>query len=142
MKYEGEVLVQVSAEELWNFVTKPESMASCFPGVKSLTKEGDEYKVVGTAGIGFIKGEYKAIVRFVNIDNAKKTLSLIAKGNGLNSNVDINATLQVLDNPVRLKYSADVKVGGVLASIGARLMDSAVGKIVNDLFECVKTKVK
>ncbi|BCU69517.1 CoxG family protein [Stygiolobus caldivivus] len=142
MKYEGEIPVQIDSEQLWNFIVNPERMASCFPGIKTFTKEGDEYKVVGTAGIGFIKGEYKAVVKFLDIDTQKKTLNLVAKGNGLNSNVDISALIQVLDNPVRLKYSADVKVGGVIASIGARLMDSAVGKIVNDLFECVKTKVK
>lgn len=140
MKFEGEVQVNISQEQLWNYITNPEKIASCFPGLKSLSKEGDEYKVIGTTGIGFIKGEYKAIVKFVQIDDTNKTINLFAKGNGLNSNVDINALINVLGNPTRLKYSADVKVSGVLASIGARLMDSAVNKIINDLFECIKTK--
>ena len=142
MKFEGEFPVQIDAEKLWNFIVNPESIASCFPGIKSFTKVNDEYRVVGTAGIGFIKGEYKATVKFTNIDVQNRSVSLVARGTGMNSNVDITALVQVLDNPVRLKYSADVKVGGILASIGARLMDSAVGKILNDLFECVKEKVK
>lgn len=140
MKFEGEVQVPISAEQLWNYITNPEKIASCFPGLKSLNKEGDEYKVVGTAGIGFIKGEYKATVKFTQIDTLNKTVSLLAKGNGLNSNVDITALVTVLENPTKLKYSANVKVSGILASIGARLMDSAVNKILNDLFECIKTK--
>ena len=140
MKFEGEVEVPISAEQLWNYITNPEKIASCFPGLKSISKEGDEYKVAGTAGIGFIKGEYKASVKFTQIDASSRTISLLAKGNGLNSNVDINAVVTVLENPTKLKYSADVKVSGILASVGARLMDPAVNKILNDLFECIKTK--
>lgn len=140
MKFEGEVQVPISAEQLWNYIINPEKIASCFPGLKSIKKEGDEYKVVGTTGIGFIKGDYKASVKFTKIDEANRSVELYAKGSGLNSNVDINAVLNVLDNPTRLKYSADVKVSGILASVGARLIDPAVNKILNDLFECIKTK--
>ena len=140
MKFEGEVQVPISSEQLWNYIIDPEKVASCFPGIKSISKEGDEYKVIGTAGIGFIKGEYKASVKFLQIDPSRKTVSLLAKGNGLNSNVDLTAVLTVLENPTRLKYSADVKISGVVASIGIRLLDSAASKILNDLFDCIKTK--
>jgi len=140
MKFEGEVQVPISAEQLWNYIINPEKIASCFPGLKSITKEGDEYKVVGTTGIGFIKGDYKASVKFIKIDEANRSVTLYAKGSGLNSNIDINAVLNVLDNPTRLKYSADVKISGILASVGARLIDPAVNKILNDLFECIKKK--
>ncbi|MEM3319642.1 MAG: SRPBCC domain-containing protein, partial [Metallosphaera sp.] len=63
-----------------------------------------------------------------------------AKGSGLNSNVDITAKVIVDDG--KLAYDADVKVAGVLASVGARLMDPAVNKIISDLFECIKAKVE
>jgi len=140
MKFEGEVQVPIPTDQLWNYITNPEKIASCFPGLKSLNKEGDEYKVVGTAGVGFVKGEYKASVKFTQINTPNKTVSLLAKGNGLNSNIDITAVVTVLENPTKLKYSADVKVSGILASVGARLMDPAVNKILNELFECIKIK--
>jgi len=141
MKFEGEIPVSADSKTLWDYIINLEKLATCFPGIKSFEKEQDGYKVVGVAGIGFIKGEYKANVKLSQIDPQNKSLNLIAKGSGLNSNVDINVLVQVLDNPVRLKYTADVKIGGVLASIGARLLDSAVNKIINDLFECVKSRV-
>lgn len=140
MKFEGEYQVPIDPTKLWEYITQPEKIAMCFPGIKNLSKEGDEYKVTGTAGIGFIKGDYKASVKFSQIDEKSKSVTLLAKGNGLNSNVDINALVSILENPTRLKYSADVKISGILASIGARLMDSAINKILNELFECIKTK--
>jgi len=57
----------------------------------------------------------------------------------MNSNVDIEALVEALDG--KINYSADVRVAGVLASVGARLMGSAIEKIVNDLFSCIKEKV-
>ncbi|AHC51259.1 carbon monoxide dehydrogenase [Sulfolobus acidocaldarius SUSAZ] len=141
MKFEGELQVPFPSDKLWSFITDVEKVASCFPGLKSITKTGENtYAVVGTAGIGFIKGEYKANVQLSNIDQNSKSLNLLAKGTGLNSNLDITALVQLLESPVRLKYSADVKVSGVLASIGARLMDSALNKLLNELFECIKLK--
>ncbi|MEM0164599.1 MAG: SRPBCC domain-containing protein, partial [Saccharolobus sp.] len=112
-------------------------VSQCFPGLKSFNKEGNEYRVVGVTGIGFIKGEYRADVKFEKVDENKRRI--LAKGSGMNSNVDIDATVEALDG--KINYSAEVKVAGVLASVGARLMGSAVEKIINDLFNCIKEKV-
>ncbi len=67
-------------------------------------------------------------------------MTITAKGTGLNSNVDIVAQVKVEDG--KLTYDAEVKVAGVLASVGARLMDPAVNKLIQDLFECIRNKVE
>ncbi|AEB95625.1 MAG: SRPBCC domain-containing protein [Metallosphaera sp.] len=139
MKYQGEIKLNVDKAMIWSILSNPESVSSCFPGVKSFSKEGDTYKVTGTAGIGFIKGEYKATVTFSEV-KPFESMVINAKGSGLNSNVDITAKVIVDDG--KLAYDADVKVAGVLASVGARLMDPAVNKIISDLFECIKAKVE
>lgn len=137
MKYEGSISLNATNDQILKLLDNPDQVAQCFPGIKSFTKEGEEYKVVGVTGIGFIKGEYKANVRFEKIDENKR--KIIAKGTGMNSNVDIDAIAEALDG--KINYSADVKVAGVLASVGARLMGSALEKIINDLFNCIKERV-
>ncbi|QGA53569.1 carbon monoxide dehydrogenase [Sulfolobus sp. E5-1-F] len=137
MKYEGSISLNASKDQILKLLDNPDQVAQCFPGIKSFTKEGEEYKVVGVTGIGFIKGEYRANVRFEKIDENKR--KIIAKGTGMNSNVDIDAIAEALDG--KINYSADVKVAGVLASVGARLMGSAIEKIINDLFNCIKERV-
>ncbi|ACP34405.1 carbon monoxide dehydrogenase subunit G [Sulfolobus islandicus Y.G.57.14] len=137
MKYEGSISLNATKDQILKLLDNPDQVAQCFPGIKSFTKEGEEYKVVGVTGIGFIKGEYKANVRFEKIDENKR--KIIAKGTGMNSNVDIDAIAEALDG--KINYSADVKVAGVLASVGARLMGSALEKIINDLFNCIKERV-
>ncbi len=137
MKYEGSVDINVSKDQIIKLLDNPDQVSQCFPGVKSFSKKDDGYELVGVTGIGFIKGEYKANVKFEKIDESKRRI--LAKGSGMNSNVDIDALVEVLDG--KLNYSADVKVSGVLASVGARLMGSAVEKIISDLFSCIKEKV-
>lgn len=137
MKYEGSIEINATRDQILKLLDNPEQVAQCFPGIKSFSKEGDEYKVIGVTGIGFIKGEYKANVRFEKLDENKR--KILAKGSGMNSNVDIEALVEALDG--KINYSADVRVSGVLASVGARLMGSAIEKIVNDLFSCIKEKV-
>ncbi|WP_338603476.1 CoxG family protein [Sulfolobus tengchongensis] len=137
MKYEGSININASKDQILKLLDNPEQVSQCFPGIKSFSKEGEEYKLVGVTGIGFIKGEYKANVKFDKVDENKR--KIIAKGSGMNSNVDIEAIVEALDG--KINYSADVKVAGVLASVGARLMGSAIEKIVNDLFNCIKEKV-
>uniref|UniRef100_A0A2U9IKP9 Carbon monoxide dehydrogenase n=1 Tax=Acidianus sulfidivorans JP7 TaxID=619593 RepID=A0A2U9IKP9_9CREN len=138
MQYHGTVEVNAKKEEIFSILNNLEDVAKCFPGIKSVSKEGEEYKVTGTAGIGFIKGDYKAIIKFANITS--DGFELIAKGNGMNSNVDITAKVNISDN--KIEYSADVKVSGVLASVGARLMDPAINKMIGQLFDCLKAKVE
>jgi carbon monoxide dehydrogenase subunit G len=143
MKVQGEIKINSAIENLWNFLSRPEEVSSCFPGIKKVEKISEnEYKIEGTTGIGFIKGDYRATVKFLNI-TPMKGYTIQARGNGLSSTMDITANIELTDNkPVTMKYNGEVKVGGVLASIGARLMDSAVEKILQDLFQCIKNKVE
>lgn len=138
MQYQGSVELNAKKEEILKVLNNLEEVAKCLPGIKSVSKEGDEYKVTGTTGIGFIKGDYTARVRLSNI--TADGFDLIAKGTGMNSNVDITAKVNVQDN--KIQYNADVKISGVLASIGGRLMEPAVNKIISQLFECLKAKVE
>lgn len=139
MRYQGEVKLNADRQTIWNILSNLDTVSSCFPGIKSVTKEGESYKVIGTAGIGFIKGEYKATVTFKDM-TPLEGMTILAKGSGLNSNVDIIAKVKIEES--KIAYDAEVKVAGVLASVGARLMDPAVNKLITDLFECLKQKVE
>ncbi|EZQ10840.1 MULTISPECIES: SRPBCC domain-containing protein [Acidianus] len=138
MRYQGSVEVNSSKKEIMSLVNNFEEVVYCFPGIKNVSKEGDSYKVVGSAGIGFIKGEYKASLKFINV--TENGFQISAKGNGMNSNVDVEAKVQVEDK--KISYDAEVKVSGVLASVGARLMEPALNKMIGELFECIKSKVE
>ncbi len=139
MKYEGQVNVNATKDEIMSFLDNIEKLVPCFPKIKQFDKNPDgSYNVVGSVGIGFIKGDYKANVRIDKVSDGE--LKMLAKGKGMNSNVDIDANISVDDKLI--KYSADVKVSGTLATVGARMMGTAVEGIVNDLFTCFKKQIE
>ncbi len=139
MKYDGQVNVNATRQEIMLYMDNIEKLVPCFPKIKQFTKNSDgSYDVVGSVGIGFIRGDYKANVKVDKTSDSN--LKMIAKGKGMNSNVDIEADIEVQDNLI--KYSADVKVSGTLATVGARMMGSAIEGIVNDLFSCFKKEIE
>ena len=137
MRYQGSIEVNANKDTILNFLGNIEAVASCFPGIKDIKKDGEVYIVKGTAGIGFIKGDYTAKVK---MKKTEEGFDLEAQGNGMNSNVNINAKIVVGDG--KIDYTADVNVSGILASAGARLMEPALNKILNQLFDCIKKKVE
>lgn len=142
MKVQGSVSVaEVKAEDLWKMISNVDEISRCFPGLKNIQKVGENsYKVTGQVSVGLIKGDYTADVNFTKIDETTRTISFTAKGRGMNSVVDLVATLTL--NSGELKYDADVRVSGVLASLASRAITTVVDKIVNELIECAKSRAK
>ncbi|BCU68184.1 carbon monoxide dehydrogenase [Sulfolobales archaeon HS-7] len=142
MNFEGKNEVKVEINKLWDFLTQPEKVSQCFPGIKSISKEGEQYKVSGRVGIGLLKGDYSATFKYSDVTPLQR-LSLVARGNGMGGTIDLNAVLELSgNNPVIVSWKADLRIGGTLASLGARVMNSAAGSIIEDLFNCIAQKVQ
>ncbi len=142
MRVQGSVNLEgVKSEEIWKFIANVDEVSKCFPGLKDLQKVGENaYRVVGQFSIGLIKGDYVADVNFTKIDDVARTISFTARGRGMNSVVDLAATLSLSDS--EMKYDADVRVSGILASLASRAMNTVIDKIVSELLNCVKAKAK
>ena len=142
MKLQGSVdLSGIDASNFWKILSNVEEVSKCFPGLKSVQKVGENsYRVVGQISVGLIKGEYTADVNFTTIDEVNKVLAFNARGRGMNSIVDLVATLRMNEN--LLNYDVDVKTSGILASLASRALGTVVDRIVNDLLQCVKTKIQ
>ncbi|BBD72055.1 carbon monoxide dehydrogenase [Sulfodiicoccus acidiphilus] len=142
MLFEGNLSVNSTRDKVWNFLYTPEKAVSCLPGFKDVRKEGDSYRVTGKTGIGFLKGDYKANFRYSEVQQPSK-VTLLATGSGMGGTMELKAEVNLEgDGPVNLRWSSEVKVGGSLASVGARVVQGAAQRIIEDLFQCVKEKVE
>ena len=142
MRLQGSVDISgVNANSFWRILSNVEEVSKCFPGLKSVQKVGENsYRVVGQISVGLIKGDYTADVNFTTIDEINRVIAFKARGRGMNSIVDLVATLAMKENA--LNYDVDVKPSGVLASLASRAIGTVVDRIVNDLLHCVKTKIQ
>lgn len=127
MKIEGEYTFDSPREEVWKLVRDPEVLASCVPGIQSVTKVNDnEFNGEIAVRIGPLSGTFGGRVRVDN-EAPPQYCTLIVEGAGkigfLKGTGEV--ILSELENGRTLmKYSGEVHIGGKVASVGQRLFDS------------------
>jgi len=129
---------------VYDFVTDPRRVTSIFPDVQSL-KVADEnnFSLKAKVGMSFIKGTMD--VKLSLVDNRRPTFSkLKARGTGLNSSVDLESSFTLEDAPgggTHVKWAAEAKISGMMASVGSRLIDSAANKYVKEIIGSLEKKL-
>ena len=131
MKLSGRQIVDRPPEQLWDLFTDPEILRKCMPGCEQLDPSGDNrYAVKMKVGIGPVKGRFQGTVELTDIV-APESYRLVVKVKGttgfINGTSDLRLSPQDGGSKTELTYEGEAKVGGILASIGARLMEN-VGK--------------
>jgi len=144
LHFESKTVVKVPVEKLWNFISNPESMAQCLPGVEEYkVHEGKRVEAKTKIGVGFIKGTFKVNSRVAEEDPTNHRAKLLVDGSGVTS--AFKAEIEVTCNPhpegTELSWIADATVSGPLGSVAKGLLDGASQKIVTQTLDCVAQKV-
>ncbi|MGB8253634.1 MAG: carbon monoxide dehydrogenase subunit G [Anaerolineaceae bacterium] len=132
MKIEGEHVFKGPREEVWEMFYDPEILASALPGTTSLNQVNkNEYQGTITLRIGPVSGSFAGNLKITN-EKPPESCTLIVDGKGapgfLKGSGNVLFT-DLGDGTTRMKYDGDVAVGGTLASVGQRMIDS-VSKIM------------
>jgi uncharacterized protein len=131
-------------EKVFDLLMDPQQLSACMPGLKKLTvKSPDEFVAEVTAGVSFIKGDFTMNFKVAEKDRPGHA-KLVARGTGMGSTIDLETVMELQEtNPgTKMDWKADARVGGRIASVGQRLLNSQAEKIVNQLFDCLKGKVE
>lgn len=141
MEFEGEFQVRAPVEVVFRTFLNPEEIRGCMPDLQQLeVYDQDHYRTVVKAGVGFIKGTFDFDVRVVEREEPRRArLKAQGKGPGSGVNVDSSVELEDTGNGTRMRWQAEAKVLGKLASVGARLLRSTTEKQVNQFFDCVRS---
>jgi len=144
MEFSGTYEVRAPKQRVWEFIVDPGKIAKCLPELKSLELEGgDQFVATVRVGVGLIKGDFKfklAILEKQPPDRAR----LKGSGTGSGSSVDIDTSIELTEVPngTRLDYRADVKIGGVMAGLGQRLIGGATEQAMAQMFDCVRREME
>jgi len=145
MRLEGRVEIRASRPKVWAFVTDPDQGAACVPGVQSIEKlDGGRFKVHATVGIGFISAKLVVDAEFTEIHELDDA-TVLAHGEASGSSGDATAKIVLTDGAdgsTVMDWTADVTISGMIASMGAGLVDGAAGKVVGQVFDCVKARLE
>jgi hypothetical protein len=128
MKLEGSYTFDAPREEVWKALLDPEVLAKVMPGCESLERVGpDEYKAALKIKVGPVQGNFEGGVKLTDIRELEsygmevdgKGPAGFMKGHG-------KVWLEAQGGSATLMhYAGEAQVGGRIASVGQRLLDSS-----------------
>jgi carbon monoxide dehydrogenase subunit G len=147
MRLEGEYVFDGPREEVWKIVRDPDVLATALPGTQSLEQVGEnEYTGQMHLRIGPVSGVFAGrLVVSDEVPPESYTLSVDGRGApGFGKGVGSVLLVDHGDDKTLLKYEGDIQVGGRIASVGQRLIDTAsrsmIGQGLDALNEALKAR--
>jgi carbon monoxide dehydrogenase subunit G len=145
MKFEGTVDIGAPREKVWAFLMDPNQVGPCGPGVETIeVVDETHFKAKAKVGIGFISARFSVDMEIAERDEPNQAV-IKARGQAPGSAVDATATMALKNGAsggTVMDWSADVLIGGTLASVGARLIEGTANKMIGQTFECIKAKLE
>ena len=143
MKFSGTASLPAPPAEVFALLTDASRLTRLLPGCERLEPDGpDRYKAAVKFGIAAISGKYAGTLEFAE-KKPPHSLTLKMDGKGLPGFVkgEGRVELAAKGNETELTYSGEAQVGGLIASVGQRMIDVAARKIVQQFFDAVKAEL-
>ena len=143
MDMTGEQHIPASQMEVWDALNDTDVLAECIPGAESVERVSDtELNVALTAKFGPVKARFKGRGTLSDID-PPNSYTILFEGQGGTAGFGKGSTSIQLqpeeDGGTLLTYEVSATVGGKLAQIGSRLVNSAARKLANQFFGALVT---
>ncbi len=139
MDLKGEYRLSAPREKVWAALNDPDVLRSCIPGCQSLEMTGEnEMAATVVTKVGPVKAKFSGEVRLENI-NAPESYSIVGEGKGgiagfAKGGADVHLAEDGADTI--LTYDVKAQVGGKIAQLGGRLIDSTAKKLAGQFFDC------
>jgi hypothetical protein len=135
MKLEGTYDVPAPRKKVWDAFLDPKQLKKAIPGCEKLEAVGpDEYKATMKVGVGGVKGTFEGKVKITE-KKAPDSYKMAVEGTGGPGFIRGETVITLTDQEggTRVAYTADVQVGGLIASVGQRML-GGVSKMMADKF--------
>ena len=142
MKIEGTQKIDAPRERVFAALTDPAVLQKCIPGCEQMEKTGDnQYKAKLTAGVGPVKGVFTATVSLQDI-TAPEHYKLVVEGKGQPGFVKGAGELNLKDanGATEIQYTGDVNVGGLIASVGQRMIQATANMLAGRFFKSLEAE--
>jgi carbon monoxide dehydrogenase subunit G len=137
MEMTGEYKIPAPREKVWEALNDPEILKVCIPGCQEMSKESDtELSATVKSKVGPVSATFKGKVTLSDVD-APNGYKISGEGTGgVAGFAKGGAEVSLADDGdgTLLNYTATGQVGGKLAQIGSRLIDSTAKKMANEFF--------
>ncbi|WP_011579354.1 MULTISPECIES: SRPBCC family protein [Chelativorans] len=145
MIIEGEERISAPVDAVWRALNDPAVLKDCIPGCEALEKKSDtEFSAVVSLKIGPIKARFNGEVELTNL-NPPYSYTISGEGKGgvagfAKGGADVKLKEDGADVTI-LSYQAKADVGGKMAQLGGRLIESTSKKLASQFFADFNARV-
>jgi carbon monoxide dehydrogenase subunit G len=137
LKIGGSYTVPVAQQRAYEVLQDPDVLAKCMPGTEQLVKIGpDEYEMKMKMMISAVQGMFVGKIRITD-QKPPEQFRIIVEGSGKVGFLKGNGLLTLVPagSGTDVGYEGDVQVGGLIAGVGQRLLDTTAKVVIRKFFE-------
>lgn len=140
----GQQLIAAPRQKVWDALNDPVILKASLPGCESVERiTPEEFRVVIKTAIGPLKARFQGSLK---LTEAMPTAFCVMQFEGQGGAVGFGkgtATVTLKEAPegTELSYEAKAQIGGKLAQVGSRLIDSVAKKMADDFFKAFQTQL-
>jgi carbon monoxide dehydrogenase subunit G len=137
LKVAGSYTLPVARERAYELLQDPEILARCMPGTERLDRTGpDEYEMKMKMVISAVQGLFAGKIRIAD-QKPPEQFRLIVEGSGKVGFMKGEGLLTLVptNSGTEVHYEGEVHVGGVIAGVGQRLLDTTAKIVIRKFFE-------
>jgi carbon monoxide dehydrogenase subunit G len=142
MKIAGSAQLPFPPERTYELMQDPTVLASAIPGCESLEKIGEgEYRMKMKIALASFSGAFEGQVRL--LDPARPTsFRMVVEGSGKVGFMKGEGvlTLTATNGGTTVFYDGDAQVGGTMAAVGQRLIDTTARMLIKRFFGKLATE--
>lgn len=124
LRYEGRI--RMSDPASFKKLLDPEVVGRAFPGVTSITKEGEWYRAKMSVGVGSLRGVVDVRFKYSEVQEDKATV--VGSANGLQSVVDFTISFFREGSEARWIFQGNAR--GLISALGKPIVDATARSIV------------
>ena len=138
MEMKGSQIIPADRQTVWEALNNPDILRQAIPGCKELDMSSPtEMTATVVTKIGPVKATFKGAVTLENL-NPPDSYTISGEGKGgiagfAKGGADVS--LSDAEGGTQLDYDVQAKVGGKLAQLGSRLIDSTARKLADEFFD-------
>lgn len=138
MELNDEITINAPQSRVYEALNDPEVLRQCIPGCEELVKHSDtELEARVVLKVGPVKARFGGDV-VLDQAGAPHSFSLSGQGNGGaagHAKGGADVTLTADGDKTILRYEAKAEIGGKLAQLGSRLIQSTARKLAGKFFK-------
>ena len=137
MKISGTQSVALPRDRTYALLQDPVVLAQCMPGTDALEKIGeDEYRMKMKMTLASMAGLFEGRVKIADA-HPPESFRLLVEGAGKIGFMKGSGLLKLTESATGtdVNYDGEVEVGGTLAAVGQRLVDTTARMLIRKFFE-------